>query len=435
LNDPLNITGYSQVLKQTETDLVTGEQANITYIIGRNRISQITLKDSTEQELYFTFDGHGSTRVLTDLAGAIVELYAFDAYGNAIGFTPSVALTEFLYSGEQFDSKIGQQYLRARYYDPATGRFNRFDPFFGNLNDPQSLHKYLYTHADPVNGIDPSGNMSIGMAISIAVNVGKVAATGAAIGVGINVIRNIALGNAWHQEIVSAAISGAIFLPVIMVCPPVGFFLATVGIVDTINIWKSIGSNPNRSNSQISAAAFYTLFSILFYFQQGRRIFGPQQSRNGVYVNMLLRPGDNGRPFVDKTGFEVLVYGQSSSSSKTPLHLETIDSITTWLVNTTKIATIFKQKSVRTALMDEGRTTWLEGEILPENLVFLRSIPDIITISKNGKVYLFEVRSKTDKISDLRTKLKNIFDQIPQEQQGGYEVIEPGNLPTIPINE
>jgi RHS repeat-associated protein len=159
LNNPLNITGYSLVLKQTETDLNTGEQANIIDIIGRNKIAQITVKNGTEQELYFTFDGHGSTRVLTDLAGAIVELYAFDAYGNAIGFDPSVALTEFLYSGEQFDSKIGQQYLRQRYYDPATGRFNRLDPFFGNLNDPQSLHNYLYTHADPVNGADPSGEM------------------------------------------------------------------------------------------------------------------------------------------------------------------------------------------------------------------------------------------------------------------------------------
>ncbi|MDR0611015.1 MAG: hypothetical protein LBG58_12955, partial [Planctomycetaceae bacterium] len=100
LNDSLNITGYSQVIKQTETDLQTGDQANITYIIGRNRIAQITVKDNTEQELYFTFDGHGSTRVLTDLAGAILELYNFDAYGNAIDFAPSVALTEFLYSGE-----------------------------------------------------------------------------------------------------------------------------------------------------------------------------------------------------------------------------------------------------------------------------------------------------------------------------------------------
>ncbi|MDR2439998.1 MAG: RHS repeat-associated core domain-containing protein, partial [Planctomycetaceae bacterium] len=117
----------------------------------------------------------GSTRVLTDLAGAIVELYSFDAYGNAIGFDPSVALTEFLYSGEQFDSKIGQQYLRQRYYDPVTGRFNRLDPFFGNLSDPLSLHKYLYVHADPVNMIDPNGLFGgvIGIGISMAIGMGN----------------------------------------------------------------------------------------------------------------------------------------------------------------------------------------------------------------------------------------------------------------------
>jgi RHS repeat-associated protein len=79
-----------------------------------------------------------------------------------------------LYSGEQFDSKIGQQYLRARYYDPVTGRFNRLDPFFGNLNDPQSLHKYLYTHDDPVNGIDPTGKSwgTVAIAVSVAIGAG-----------------------------------------------------------------------------------------------------------------------------------------------------------------------------------------------------------------------------------------------------------------------
>ncbi|MDR2440002.1 MAG: RHS repeat-associated core domain-containing protein [Planctomycetaceae bacterium] len=113
-----------------------------------------------------------------------MELYAFDAYGNAIGFDPTTALTEFLYSGEQFDSKIGQQYLRARYYDPATGRFNRLDPFFGNLNDPQSLHKYLYTHADPVNGIDPSGKFLIGLSLSMFFGSALRSKEGATIGVG-----------------------------------------------------------------------------------------------------------------------------------------------------------------------------------------------------------------------------------------------------------
>ncbi len=64
---------------------------------------------------------------------------------------------------KQYDSigtgqtSTGQQYLRARFYDPASGTFNRLDPFAGNLSDPQSLHKYLYTHGNPVMGVDPTG--------------------------------------------------------------------------------------------------------------------------------------------------------------------------------------------------------------------------------------------------------------------------------------
>jgi len=70
--------------------------------------------------------------------------------------TAATALTSILYSG-QWTMKSGQQYLRARFYDPASGTFNRLDPFAGNLADPQSLHKYLYSHANPVMGVDPTG--------------------------------------------------------------------------------------------------------------------------------------------------------------------------------------------------------------------------------------------------------------------------------------
>ena len=107
---------------------------------------------------HFLYDGHGSTRALLNSSGGIVsgEVYSYDAFGNPIGFVPSTALTSILYSGELTDA-TGLQYLRARYYDPATGTFNRLDPFAGNMNDPQSLHKYLYAHADPINGIDPTG--------------------------------------------------------------------------------------------------------------------------------------------------------------------------------------------------------------------------------------------------------------------------------------
>jgi RHS repeat-associated protein len=69
--------------------------------------------------------------------------------------------TSLLYAGEQFDTNLQMYYNRARYYDQNTGRFNRTDPFAGSPQDPQSLHKYLYCHANPVNEIDPTGHFGI----------------------------------------------------------------------------------------------------------------------------------------------------------------------------------------------------------------------------------------------------------------------------------
>jgi hypothetical protein len=51
--------------------------------------------------------------------------------------------------------------LRARFYDPAVGRFNQRDSLSGSAFDPQSLHKYLYASCDPVNRIDPSGHADL----------------------------------------------------------------------------------------------------------------------------------------------------------------------------------------------------------------------------------------------------------------------------------
>jgi RHS repeat-associated protein len=103
----------------------------------------------------------------------LVEKYLYDAYGNMLpgaGLTtdPATALTSILYSGEKTDP-TGLQYLRARYYDPAIGRFNRLDPFAGDVQDPLSLHKYLYTHADPIHYADPAGEWG---AVATAATIG-----------------------------------------------------------------------------------------------------------------------------------------------------------------------------------------------------------------------------------------------------------------------
>jgi len=86
-------------------------------------------------------------------------VFVFDAYGNMLSSFTGDVLTGVLYTGEQFNATTGQYYLRARYYDPPTGRFNRLDPFAGNTSDPVSLHKYLYAGANPVMFRDPTGRM------------------------------------------------------------------------------------------------------------------------------------------------------------------------------------------------------------------------------------------------------------------------------------
>ena len=70
------------------------------------------------------------------------------------GTTPN----NFLYSGEQYDSALGAYYLRARYYNPATGRFLAMDPYQGDALNPST---YAYTQNNPVNRIDPTGAIQL----------------------------------------------------------------------------------------------------------------------------------------------------------------------------------------------------------------------------------------------------------------------------------
>ena len=91
---------------------------------------------------------------------------------TALGFQASLHLNRVRSrcSAEQYDSDLGLYYLRARYYNPATGRFLSRDPEDGKAYDPQSLHKYLYAGGDPVNRADPRGRADASDYTSILAN-------------------------------------------------------------------------------------------------------------------------------------------------------------------------------------------------------------------------------------------------------------------------
>jgi RHS repeat-associated protein len=143
---------YAQVLEE-QNDLFIPQ---ITYVYGDDLISQ------TQGGIAHTFgyDGLGSTRILTDTSGVVQNNYAYQAFGE-IDYQLGTVPNNYLFTGEQYDNNVGFYYLRARFYNPSNGRFTQMDTFQGMVYEPKSLHKYLYTHSDPINNIDPSGNITL----------------------------------------------------------------------------------------------------------------------------------------------------------------------------------------------------------------------------------------------------------------------------------
>lgn len=151
LIDNLNPTGLSQVMDE----IVSGSVIR-TYAYGLQRISENQIAGSTWVPSFYGYDGHGNTRFVTNSSGTVTDTYQYDAFGNKIASTGPTA-NPYLYSGERFDSALNLYYLRARDFNMLTGRFETMDLFSGNVNDPATLHKYVYTRNNPVNRLDPTG--------------------------------------------------------------------------------------------------------------------------------------------------------------------------------------------------------------------------------------------------------------------------------------
>jgi RHS repeat-associated protein len=98
---------------------------------------------------------------VVDVNGIVQNSYTYNPFGEDLA-TEVTENTEnnLKFTGQWWDSEIGQYYLRARIYDPVLMRFTGRDPVRGKFQEPMSLHKYLYCQNDPVDRIDPDGKFA-----------------------------------------------------------------------------------------------------------------------------------------------------------------------------------------------------------------------------------------------------------------------------------
>src|SRR3989344_5764439 len=108
----------------------------------------------TAQTRFIHPDHLGSTNVVTNASGTVVQTIDYYPYGG-VRINSS---TDGTNSGRKYVNRFADQstldYLNARYYDPARGQFISQDPMFWsvrqNLLDPQSLNSYSYAEGNPI---------------------------------------------------------------------------------------------------------------------------------------------------------------------------------------------------------------------------------------------------------------------------------------------
>jgi RHS repeat-associated protein len=132
----------------------------------------VTTRSNGTQDVEYLFTDHlGSTDVITNDAGVIVQSMAFDAFGkrrDPINYAALSQTTIFNFdtthttkgftSHEEMDP-VGLVHMNGRVYEPRLGRFLSADTIVQDPSSTQSLNRYSYVFNNPLSNSDPSGHI------------------------------------------------------------------------------------------------------------------------------------------------------------------------------------------------------------------------------------------------------------------------------------
>jgi RHS repeat-associated protein len=143
--------GLSKVLQLTDTNGIVKSR----YVYGLGLLERI---DSANNALFYHFDAQHNTIALTDANDSTYDNYTYDPFGALLSHTGTTN-QPFTFLGEYGVERENTSlyYVRARYYDAANGRFLSKDIYPYDLNEPQTINRYIYATNNPLSIFDYSG--------------------------------------------------------------------------------------------------------------------------------------------------------------------------------------------------------------------------------------------------------------------------------------
>lgn len=135
-------------------------------------------------EYFYLKNAQGDVTGLVDSSGTQVVAYTYDAWGNILSTTGSMAdslgyTNPLRYRGYFYDTETGLYYVSSRYYNPRIGRFINTDDvdLLGINGDFASLNLFAYCGNNPVSREDTNrecwisvGIMAVGGLIGAAIS-------------------------------------------------------------------------------------------------------------------------------------------------------------------------------------------------------------------------------------------------------------------------
>ena len=110
---------------------------------------------------HYHLDHQGTPRRITDRNDRRVGFHDYFAFGPEKEGKGEPSFTSIRYTGHERDvanDLLGTlDYMHARYYNGALGRFLSLDPVTGDAKSPQTWNRYTYALNNPLNLTDPTG--------------------------------------------------------------------------------------------------------------------------------------------------------------------------------------------------------------------------------------------------------------------------------------